>query len=88
MSFWKKSSLSLLRTTRPETAEPIPALRAFFKSYAANEGVRHIIDNGRFPELATNPFFSLADLRSVPAEYRTAIPEYIKDYVSLNQFAA
>ena len=73
---------------RPETAEPIPALRAFFKSYAANEGVRHIIDNGRFPELATNPFFSLGDLRMVPAEYRAAIPEYIKDYVSLNQFAA
>ena len=72
---------------QPENAEPIPALRAFFKSYAANEEVRHIIDNRRFPELATNPFFSLADLRSVPVEYRAAIPEYIKDYVSLNQFA-
>jgi len=25
---------------------------------------------------------------AVPAKYRTLIPEYIKDYVSLNQFAA
>ena len=72
----------------PQSAEPIPALRAFFKAYAANEDVRRIIDSGRLPELATNPFFSLADFRAVPPEYRAAIPEYIKDYVSFNQFAA
>ena len=72
---------------RPESTEPIRAMRAFFKSYAANEEVRRIIDSGRLPELATNPFFSLAELRMVPAEYRLAIPEYIKDYVPLNQFA-
>ena len=29
-----------------------------------------------------------ADFKAVPPEYRTVIPEYIKDYVSLNQFAA
>ena len=73
---------------RPESSEPIPALRAFFKAYAANEEVRRIIDNKRFPELATNPFFSLAELGMVPGEYRATIPEYIKDYVSFNQFAA
>ena len=73
---------------RPESSEPIPALRAFFKAYAANEDVRRIIDNKRFPELATNPFFSLAELGMVPGEYRETIPEYIKDYVSFNQFAA
>ena len=73
---------------RPQSAEPIPALRAFFKSYAANEDIRRIIDSKRFAELATNPFFSLDEFSMVPAKYRTAIPEYIKDYVSLNQFAA
>jgi len=25
--------------------------------------------------------------RRVPARYRTLVPEYVKDYVSLNQFA-
>ena len=73
---------------RPDTAEAIPALRMFFKSYATSDQVRHIIDSGQFTDLSTNPGFSLADLRMVPIEYRTAIPEYIKDYVSLNQFAA
>ena len=73
---------------RPQSAEPIPALRAFFKAYAANEDVRRIIDSKSFGELSTNSFFSLSDFMMVPEEYRAAIPEYIKDYVSLNQFAA
>ena len=72
----------------PQSAEPIPALRAFFKAYAANEEVRRIIDGRQFADLATNPYFSLADLGMVPPEYRAAVPEYIKDYVSFNQFAA
>jgi type I restriction enzyme R subunit len=38
--------------------------------------------------LATNPVFSTRDLKAVPDKYRIIIPEYIKDYVSLNQFAA
>ena len=73
---------------RLESSESIQVMRDFFKSYAVNEEVRQTIDTKRFAELATNPFFSLAELSLVPAEYRTAIPEYIKDYVSLNQFAA
>jgi len=35
-----------------------------------------------------NPVFSARDFRAVPEEFRTLIPEYVKDYVSLNQFAA
>ena len=66
----------------------LPAMRAFFKSYAASNRMRDIIDSRRFTDLNTNPGFTLNDLALVPAEYRTAIPEYIKDYVSLNQFAA
>ena len=72
----------------PQSAESILTLRAFFKAYAANEEVRRIIDGKQFADLATNPFFSLADFIMVPEEYRTAVPEYIKDYVSFNQFAA
>ena len=73
---------------RPESAADLPAMRAFFKAYASSDLTRHIIDNRQFTNLATNPDFSLDDLRQVPEQYRTAIPEYIKDYVSLNQFAA
>ena len=40
----------------------------------------------RFFADATNPAFSTRDFRTVPQKYRTLIPEYVKDYVSLNQF--
>ena len=73
---------------RPESVADLPAMRAFFKAYASSDLTRHIIDSRQFTNLATNPDFSLDDLRQVPEQYRTAIPEYIKDYVSLNQFAA
>ena len=48
---------------------------------------RHIINTEQYTDLATNPIFSLRDLRAVPAAYRALIPNYVKDYVSLNQFA-
>ncbi len=71
----------------PEEVEAIPALKTFFKAYATSDLIRHIIESGQLTELATNPVFSTKDLKAVPVKYRTLIPEYIKDYVSLNQFA-
>ena len=50
--------------------------------------IRHIIEMRHFTDLATNSVFSTRDFRAVPRKYRTLIPEYVKDYVSLNQFAA
>ena len=76
------------RRIENDAAATLAAMRAFFKSYAASNRMRDIIDSGRFTELNTNPGFTLHDLAQVPSEYRAAIPEYIKDYVSLNQFAA
>jgi type I restriction enzyme R subunit len=73
---------------KPDEAEAIPAIKNYFKAYATSDQVRHIIDSKHFTDLATNAVFSTRDLRAVPSKYRTLIPEYIKDYVSLNQFAA
>ncbi|NTW64438.1 MAG: DEAD/DEAH box helicase family protein, partial [Chlorobiaceae bacterium] len=73
---------------KPEEAEAIPAMKHYFKAYVTNDKVRHIINTKHFTELATNPVFSTRDLKAVPDKYRVIIPEYIKDYVSLNQFAA
>jgi type I restriction enzyme R subunit len=53
-----------------------------------SDQVRHIIESRNFTDLATNPVFSSRDFKAVPEKYRTIIPEYVKDYVSLNQFAA
>ncbi len=72
---------------KPEEAEAIPAMKTFFKAYASDEQVRRIIESGELTDLATNPVFSVRDYRAVPTKYRSAIPDYIKDYVPLNQFA-
>jgi type I restriction enzyme R subunit len=74
--------------TKPEEAKAIPAIKTYFKAYVTNGQVRHIIESRQFTDLATNPVFSTRDFKAVPQKYRTLIPEYVKDYVSLNQFAA
>jgi type I restriction enzyme, R subunit len=71
---------------KPDEAAAIPAIKTYFKAYVTNGIVRNIIDTRDFAALATNAAFPTRDYRAVPAKYRTIIPEYIKDYVSLNQF--
>lgn len=73
---------------KPQQATIIPALKNFFKAYATNGQLREIMETRKFATLYTTSSFTAADLKAVPAKYRTLIPEYIKDYVSLNQFAA
>ena len=72
---------------KPQEAEAILALKNYFKAYVTSDQIRHIIDSGELTDLATNSFFPLRDFRAVPKQYRTLIPNYVKDYVSLNQFA-
>jgi len=74
--------------TKPAEAEAMPAIKTYFKAYVTSGQLRHIIEEKQFTDLATNPVFSTRDFKAVPPKYRTIIPEYIKDYVSLNQFAA
>lgn len=73
---------------KPKVAEAIPAIKNYFKAYITSDLVRSIIERREFTELSTNPVFSTNDFRSVPSKYRAMVPEYIKDYVPLNQFAA
>jgi type I restriction enzyme R subunit len=72
---------------KPEQHGAIPAIKNYFKAYITSGQVRQIIDSRQFTDLATNPVFSSRDFKAVPAKYRKIITEYIKDYVSLNQFA-
>lgn len=73
---------------RPTEAEAIPAIKTFFNAYVTSDQIRYIIEAKQFTDLATNPVFSTRDFRAVPARYRALVPEYVKDYVPLNQFAA
>ena len=67
-------------------AEAIVALKYFFKAYASDGHLREIIESRRLTELNVNPAFSMADFKAVPEAWRKRIPDYVKDYVSLNQF--
>ena len=72
----------------PQRSDSIPAIKNFFKAYITNGITRDAVDRKRFTYLATDAAFSIEDYRAVPKKYRKLVPEYIKDYVSLNQFAA
>lgn len=71
---------------KPEQAERIAPMRYFFAAYLTDSNVRRIIDEGRLADLNVNPVFSITDLKAVPNEWVRGIPEYVKDYVSLNPF--
>lgn len=73
---------------KPDEVESIPAIKTYFKAYASSDQIRYIIESGNLTDLATNPVFSTKDFRAVPTKYRTMVPDYIKDYVTLNQFTA
>ena len=72
---------------QPVDAQSIPAIKTYFKAYITSGLTRHVIDSRQFTDLATNAVFSMEDYRAVPAEYRVLVPEYVKDYISFNQFA-
>ncbi|MGH7801744.1 MAG: DEAD/DEAH box helicase family protein [Thermodesulfobacteriota bacterium] len=65
----------------------MPVIRQFFKAYVTDGGVRAVVDSREFGRLADNPKVSLADVRALD-QWRDVIPEYVKDYVSLNAFTA
>ena len=67
-------------------ADAVVAMKYFFKAYATDGHLRDIIEKKRLTDLNVNPAFSMADFKAVPREWRERIPEYVKDYVSLNQF--
>ena len=72
---------------KPDRADSVVAIKTYFKAYATDSYVRDIIDKRQFVRLATNPVFSRQNYLEVPQKYRDTVPDYIKDYVSLNQFS-
>lgn len=61
-------------------------MKYFFKAYATDGRLRDIIDKKHYTGLNVNPTFGMNDFKAVPREWRDKIPEYVKDYVPLNQF--
>jgi len=69
---------------RPD-ASHISQIRHFFKAYITDNDIRDIIEKKEYNRLATNPKVTIADLKDLEG-WRDVIPEYVKDYVSLNTF--
>ena len=61
-------------------------VKLFLRSGNARR-VLFLVDRLELEDQATNPVFSTSDYRAVPEPFRALVPEYVKDYVSLNQFA-
>ena len=68
-----------------QDASHISYIRNFLKAYVPDNHIRDIIEKKKCNRLATNPKVTIADLKDIE-EWRDVIPEYIKDYVSLNTF--
>nr|WP_315237591.1 DEAD/DEAH box helicase family protein [uncultured Albidiferax sp.] len=68
------------------TASAVQAMKYYFKAYATDHHLREIIEAGQLTSLNVYPAFGMSDFKAVPPVWRTRIPEYVKDYVPLNQF--
>lgn len=68
------------------TASAVQAMKYYFKAYATDHRLREIIETKHLTALNVYPAFGMNDFKAVPPAWRTRIPEYVKDYVSLNQF--
>ena len=69
---------------KPDAAH-MPVIRQFFKAYVTDGSLRAVVESREFSRLADNPKVSLSDFRALD-QWREVIPEYVKDYVHLNQF--
>ena len=68
---------------KPES-KYILSIKNFLKAYITDSTVRDIVESKEFARFATNPVQD--DFRALSQELRNIIPEYVKDYVSLNTY--
>lgn len=60
-------------------------VKSFFNAYIEDSKTREIIDNQKYAELNFNPAFSFEEFNELK-EYKSKVPTYVKDYVTLNTF--
>ena len=69
---------------KPES-KYVPYIRNYLKAYVTDPKFREIINNKHFADLNFYPAFSINEYKSLNG-YQNAVPEYVKDYVSLNAY--
>lgn len=63
----------------------VPYIRNYLKAYISDEHFREIINKKQFADLNVYPGFSMQEFKALDS-WRDIIPEYVKDYVSVNQY--
>lgn len=71
---------------KPAAEDDIPALKYYFRALATDANLLNIISKGELNSLYTYPSFNAEQYKTLKENWRNVIPEYIKDYVPLNQF--
>lgn len=66
-------------------SEDVVNIRNYLKAYVADERFRGIINSGEYAELNAYPGFSMREFKAL-GDWRKAVPEYVKDYVPVNEY--
>ena len=69
---------------KPDNKYVIP-LKSYFKAYVTDGEIRDIVEKKQFARLATNPKLTIDEFKALNG-WREQVPEYVKDYVSLNTY--
>ncbi len=69
---------------KPDSKYVLP-IKLFLKAYITDNEVRDIVEAKEYSRFATNPKITMADFKELNS-WRDIIPEYVKDYVSLNKY--
>jgi type I restriction enzyme, R subunit len=69
---------------KPES-KYVPYIKNYLKAYVTDEKFRDIINNKHFAELNVYAGFSMSEFKALNG-WRETVPEYVKDYVPVNQF--
>jgi len=60
-------------------------IKNYLKAYITDPEIRDIVETKEYSRFATNPKVTLKDFRDLNG-WREVVPEYVKDYVSINTF--
>ena len=75
------------QAVHPVDVDHYAAVKSFFKAYIVDEEVRDIIKKNTPGLFNVCPSFGFDEYRKLDS-YKTIVPTYIKDYISLNTFIA
>ena len=69
---------------KPDSKHILP-IKNYLKAYITDPEIRDIVETKEYSRFATNPKVTMKDFKELNG-YREIVPEYVKDYVSLNAF--